>query len=154
MTVNVLTGYLSRSQIKEYLNYILQNGADSIVEAPDSVYSDSPMSMRVGSAINSIKQFHVERLADYKYQLTQQKCILIDDNTKPDAPEGAIMVGVFYMSKAGSDYTSEADMYGDRAVFGTIGDIAWVPADEWKYVTLSPALTGVGYRLIVFWTSV
>lgn len=154
MGINMLANYLSRSQIREYLGYILENGTDSIVESPDGVHTTEPLNIRIGSSLNSIKLFHVKRHDDSCPKLAQLEVKLVSDDTKPDMPEESAFVGVIYMSKLGRDYGGDKDFIGDDGYNGDIGDVVWLEAIDWPKLSLGKTIDGVNCRLFVFWKAV
>lgn len=151
MFTNFLKGYLSRAQIREYLGFVLESGADSIIETPDGTYLDDPVAERAGAAISSVKEFHLQRSLGELPKLSQGGCVLISEGGAPSAPQGAVVVGVFYMSKLGRDYNGEPDTYLGENFQGDIGDVCWVTSSDWKDVVLAGADSGVNHRLVVFW---
>lgn len=153
MGINILKNYLSRGQVREYLNYIMDDGVDEIIESPDSVSATDPLPIRIGSSINSIKIFHVARLKGEEFWLTQVGINLSINDTKPDIPEGTSCVGIFYMSKNGRDYSGDPDSLNGTKVQGDIGDVVWFDVDTWESVTLGPSSEGANYRLFVFWNA-
>lgn len=147
----LLDNYLSRSQIREYLDYILKNGVDEIVESPDSVVITDPMNIRIGSSINSVKIFHVARHLGEDSWLTQLGMAFVSDDVKPELPEGTGVIGVFYMSKNGRDYSGKPDFFGENSVQGDIGSVTWLEAKDWESSSLGQTTDGVNCRLFVFW---
>lgn len=148
----LLDNYLSRGQVREYLGYMLENGVDDIIESPDSVVITDPMNIRIGSSVNSIKIFHVARHLGEDSWLTQVGINLTSDDSKPDLPEETAVIGIFYMSKHGRDYSGEPDALGANSVQGDIGSVTWVSADEWESVSMGKSTEGTNYRLFVFWS--
>lgn len=153
MEINLLSNYLSRSQIREYLAYILEHGTDDIIESPDSVYATDPLPVRIGSSINSIKLFHVVKRLKDLYWLTQVGIDLSSLDNKPDMPDGSSYVGIFYMSKYGRDYSGEPDSISGEQVQGDIGDVVWFDALGWDQLQLGKTSDGSNYRLFVFWNA-
>lgn len=153
MEINLLSSYLSRSQIREYLAYILEYGVDDIVESPDSVYATDPVPIRIGSSINSIKIFHVAKRLKDMYWLTQVSIALSLDDVKPNMPDDSSYVGIFYMSKYGRDYNGEPDLISGKEMQGDIGDVVWFDALEWDELQLGKTSDGTNYRLFVFWNA-
>lgn len=151
MSNNILINYLSRSQIKAFLAYILDNGADSIIESPDSTYADEAMAKVIGAAINSIKQYHVERHLNHEVHLTALSYALVSENKLPQKPEGTVITGVVYMSKKGKEYEGAADNFGNTAHVGDSGDALWITNEEWESLSLGETTEGTNYRLFVFW---
>lgn len=148
MSFRYLKNYLSRSQVREYLQYTLENGVGDIKESHDQIGSDSPLGIRFGSAINSIKQFHVERYIDY--YVTETAYVLSSDDSKPELPSDANMVGILYMSKA-KDYVGNPDRLGDQAHDGDIGDTIWFSAEEWDDLVIGKTSEGTNHRFFMFW---
>lgn len=148
----LLDNYLSRSQIREYLGYILENGVDQIIESPDQVVVTEPMNIRIGSSINSIKLFHVARHLGEGSWLTQLGLSFVSDDSKPELPADTGVVGIFYMSKHGRDYTGEPDQLGGVSVQGDIGSVTWIPASDWPSTSFGKSTEGTNYRLFVFWS--
>lgn len=148
----LLDNYLSRSQIREYLGYILEHGVDDIIESPDGVVITEPMHIRIGSSVNSVKIFHVARHLGEDSWLTQLGISFVSDDSKPELPEGTAIIGVFYMSKNGRDYSGDADMFGQRSVQGDIGSVTWVDAKDWETSSLGKTTSGTNYRMFVFWS--
>jgi hypothetical protein len=153
MGINMLTDYLSRGQVREYLGYILENGLDDIFESPDSVHASDPLPIRIGSSLNSIKVFHVARHMDEKYWLTQEGITLSSDDTKPELPEYASVVGVVYMSKFDRDYTGDPDNFAGNSIQGDIGCVTWFDAEAWDSAILGKSINGINHRLFIFWRS-
>lgn len=153
MGINILSNYLSRSQIREYLAYILDNGIDEVIESPDSVYATDPIPVRIGSSIFSVKVFHVAKRLDNESWLTQLAMHFSANDLKPELPADASHVGVFYMSKHGRDYSGAPDLIDGEEVQGDIGDVAWFDARSWDSVDLGKTSTGDNYRLFVFWNA-
>jgi hypothetical protein len=151
MDINFLKSYLSRSQVREYLEYILKNGVQDISEMPDSLYAEAPVQDRIGSSLNSVKIFHVSRQLDADVRLSQSNIKLVSDNSKPDMPDGTVIVGIFYMAKVGRDYGGQPDTLGDESFQGDIGDVAWINASKWNDLKLGETTDGVNARLVVFW---
>lgn len=154
MDTKKLDSYISRSQVKEYLSHILENGTKDIVESPDSVHAVEPLGIRIGSTINSVRMYHLSRQTGYQGQTVQGDIVLVSDDTKPELPLGTVAVGIFYMSKSGRDYSSEKDSIGSYSYTGDIGDVVCVDARVWGDVNLSKAEIGLNYRLFVFWKAV
>lgn len=149
----MLIGYLSRSQVRDYLGHILEYGVNGIVESPDSVDATEPVPVRIGSSVNSVKVFHVARGLDKKNWLTQLGVELSSNDEKPELPDGTSIVGVFYMSKLGRDYKADADQLDGDNIKGDIGDVVWFSADAWDSAALSRTSDGINHRLFVFWKS-
>lgn len=153
MGINILANYLSRSQIREYLAYILASGLDEIIESPDSVYATDPIPVRIGSSVNSVKIFHVAKRLGDEFWLTQVGMAFPLDDLKPELPDNASYVGVFYMSKHGRDYSGAPDLIDGEELQGDIGDVAWFDVKNWESVELGKTSTGDNYRLFVFWNA-
>lgn len=151
MGINMLANYLSRSQIREYLSYILENGTDLIVESPDGVHVAEPLNIRIGSSINSINLFHIGRHEDNRTKLTQQRVVFSANDTKPSLSDEALVVGVIYMSKLGRDYSGDRDTLGKDSYNGDIGDVVWFDRASWDEFSLGKTVDGVNCRLFVFW---
>jgi len=154
MGINILTNYLSRSQVRDYLAYILENGTNDIVESPDYVHTTEPMPIRIGSSINSVKQFHVDKNEQNPVNLTQGGVVLSSNDDKPNIPADTEVVGIFYMSRYGKDYDGSSDSIDDVTHFGDIGDVTWIRASRWDDLRLGTASSGTNYRLFVFWKAV
>lgn len=148
MSFQLLKNYLSRSQIRDYLGYTLENGVDAIVEARDGVHSDEPVEVRFGSTINSIKMFHVERYLGSPLKVLGYA--LSENDSKPEMPEGSKVVGIIYMSKS-KDYVGGPDSFGETSHQGDIGDTLWLSSDSWDSVSLSESTDGINYRFFTFW---
>ncbi len=148
MSFRRLNSYLSRSQVREYLEYITRFGTDSIEEAPDSVNSDAPIESRVGSTINSIKEFHVQR--DHGNKLTACSYSLSSNDTLPELPAESSVVGIIYMSKA-KDYSGEVDNLEGESLEADIGDAVWFSAESWPSLKLGATQEGTNHRFFVFW---
>lgn len=151
MGINILQNYLSRSQIRDYLGYILENGVDGVIESPDNVYATDPIPDRLGSSINSIKIYHVSRHLAEDAWLTQEGLILSSDDTKPEIISENSIIGIFYMSRHGKDYKGEKDSICGTDVQGDIGSVVWVDSKDWDSVSLGATTEGINYRLFVFW---
>lgn len=151
MSFRSLKNYLSRSQIREFLEHLKENGVADVIQSPDQTDSSEPIGVRIGSALNSIRQFHAERYIDY--YINEGSYAFCDDDVKPELPPGTAMVGIVYMSKE-RDYSAEADKLGDVQYKGDIGDIAWFEASEWDQFTLGKTQEGINYRLFAFWGKV
>ena len=151
MGINILANYLSRSQIREYLSYVLEHGTDSIVESPDGVYTAEPMHIRIGSSLNSIKLFHITRHEDDRPKLTQDSVVLVTDDMKPALPEAAEFIGIVYMSKFGRDYGGGQDSISSDTYNGDIGDVVWLDKSDWDSLSLGKTSDGINCRLFVFW---
>lgn len=148
MSLRSLKNYLSRSQIRDFLGYLRENGASEIVESPDHTGADAPMPIRIGAALNSIREFHVGR--DLPYRVNELGYAFSDNDSKPELPEGSNMVGVLYMSKT-KDYSGDADKLGDESHLGDIGDTIWFEAESWNSFELGETKEGNNYRLFAFW---
>jgi hypothetical protein len=151
MDTRKLHNYISRSQVREYLSHIREFGVSEIVESPDGVHAVEPVGIRIGSAINSVKLFHLARYSSNSDLLTQKHVVLVSDNKKPELPDDAVSVGIFYMSKIGRDYSGDADTVKDYSCFGDIGDVICFDASDWDSVSLGDTTDGINYRLFVFW---
>lgn len=152
MSSLALTGYLSRSQVRKYLEFILENGAESIIEAPDGLYDDAPMAERIGSAISSVKQFHISRSIDDLPNLVQLGCSLVKNSETIDIPAEALVIGIFYMSKKNYDYVGAIDHLPGGDYSGDVGDVIWLPNNSIKTIGFSAPDSGDIYRLVVFWS--
>lgn len=153
MGINILDNYLSRGQVREYLGYILENGVDEIVESPDNVSATDPLPNRIGSSINSIKIYHVARHLGESFWLTKVGMVFISNDVKPDLPVGTSVIGVFYLSKHGRDYSGAPDQLGPDTVQGDIGTVAWLDSKNWDTAALGESTNGTNYRLFVFWSA-
>lgn len=151
MEINILQNYLSRSQVRDYLGYILENGVDGVIESPDSVYATDPIPNRLGSSINSIKIYHVSRHLAEDTWLTQEGLTLSSDDVKPEIISKNSVIGIFYMSRYGKDYKGEKDTICGTNVQGDIGSVVWVDSKDWDSVSLGATTEGTNYRLFVFW---
>jgi hypothetical protein len=113
------------------------------------------MNIQIGAAVNSIKTYHVERrLNDMRegerLRLRQLECVFIEDDVKPEAPEGSRSVGIFYMTKK-SEHQGDADTLPDGQHLGDIGDVAWLDSTNWEAVELGKTGVAPHHRLFVFW---
>lgn len=151
MGINMLANYLSRSQVREYLAYILEHGTDSIVESPDGVYTVEPMPIRIGSTLNSIKLFRLTRDDDDRPKLTQGSIVLVTDDIKPVLPVDAEFIGIVYMSKFGRDYGGAQDSVSFETYNGDIGDVVWLDKADWDTLSLGKTSDGINCRLFIFW---
>lgn len=151
MANTILKNYVSRSQVRDYLDYILSNGTDLIKEAPDSTYADAPTELRIGATINSIKEFHVGRFLGGETYIKQNSCVMSSDDHIPSMPENTYISGIFYFSKNGRDYTGGPDKFGDTVHQGDIGDVVWIVNEDWNSLELGKTVEGSNHRLFVFW---
>lgn len=151
MTLRPLKNYLSRSQIRDFLGYLRENGTSEIVQSPDQTETDAPMPIRIGAALNSIRQFHAER--SLSYYINELGYAFCDNNSKPEIPEGTAVIGILYMSKE-RDYSGEPDRIGSATYKGDIGDTIWFEATEWDNFELGETREGVNYRLFAFWRKI
>lgn len=149
MSTYILSNYLSRSQVREFIAYILDNGTANIAEASESTNFDDPVEKRIGAALFSVREFHVDR-HDNTSKLAQLGCELAQGATKPEPPENTKVVGIFYMSK-NKDYSGGVDSYSDRSISGDVGDVVWFPIEELDSLELGEVVDGVNHRLFVFW---
>ena len=153
MSFDKLDGYVSRGTIREFLEYLLANGTDQVKEAPDQIPSDQPVELRIGSVVNSIKEFHVDRAESFtgtRGKLTTLGYSLVVDDETPELPRGTRTVGIFYMTKK-TDYVGDPDVVGSSKHQGNIGDVIWFSAAHWKDLELGKSTEGNNYRLFVFW---
>lgn len=154
MGINKLEGYLSRSQVREYLEYLLDSGASAVIESPDNVSANDPLNIRIGSSLNSLKEFHVSRHTAHGAHLVQAETILMCGSTKPEIPADALCAGVVYLSKYERDYTGEKDLIGVDRYAGDVGDAIYMDISDWNDLLLGVPTTGVNCRLFVFWKAV
>lgn len=154
METKKLDNYISRSQVREYLQYILDSGTSDIVESPDGVHFVEPVNIRLGSTINSVKLFHLHRQTNFSGQATQGAVYLSSNDTKPEMPTESVGIGIFYMSKFGRDYSGDLDRIGSYEYVGDIGDVVCLDPTDWENLSLGKTSTGINYRLFVFWKAV
>ena len=141
---------MSRSQTKEYLSYLIENGISDIVEAPDHISYEEPVATRIGATVNSVKEFHVDRFAENRVEYTTLGYNFLKDESKPKIPEGTTRVGIFYFSKK-TEYSSTPDVLRSDEHVGDIGDVIWFDANLWEDFTLGKCTDGNNYRLFAFW---
>ena len=150
-----LQSYLSRSQVREYLAYILDNGTSEIVQSPDGVHTNESLNIRIGSTVNSIKEYHLGRyLGERTAGLSQGKITLVADDVKPPLEPGTVAVGVIYLSRHGKEYSGDKDNLIESEHNGDIGDVAWTSAANWETSSFGATSEGVNYRLVVFWKGI
>lgn len=143
-----LPGYLSRAQIRTYLEFIQNNGTEAVIETRDGLYHDSAdIAQMCAGAISSVKEFHLTRFFGgvIPVKMKQLKCELVSDGTKPDVPEGSRAVGIFYMSKLNKDFTAAEDYKGN------VGDVLVLDLEAYDDYNFDVAQTGTNNQLTVFW---
>lgn len=153
MSTGYIEGYLSRAQVRAFMEILNEEGTESIVETRDGLYGDdASTNQMLAGAISSIKEFHLTRFLYGKTSnllssnsLRQITCTLISGDSKPELPEDSLVVGIFYMSKLGRDFTAIAGYKGD------VGDVLLTVSDEYDSLDFSTTETGVNNRLVVFW---
>ena len=147
-----LQSYLSRSQVREYLAYMLDNGTSQIVQSPDNVHTNESLNIRIGSTVNSVKEYHVSRyLGQRTTGLSQGRIVLVADDVKPELEPGTSVVGVIYLSKYSKEYSGAKDNLIESEHNGDIGDVAWTSAANWGSSSFGATSEGTNYRLVVFW---
>lgn len=153
MITGYIEGYLSRAQVRIFMEFILKEGTESIVETRDGLYNNAASTEQMlAGAISSVKEFHMSRFLYEKTSnlmmpssLRQITCTLTSDDSKPELPEGTLVVGIFYMSKLGRDFTASAGYKGD------VGDVFLALSEEYDSLDFSTTETGVNNRLVVSW---
>jgi hypothetical protein len=147
MNTLFLPGYLSRSQIRSYLEFIQNNGVEAIVETRDGLYHDNAdIGQLLAGSISSIKEFHLARFFGGNLpKMRQLKCELSSDGTKPQVPEESKAVGIFYMSRLNKDFTASQNYTGD------VGDVLVLSLEDYESYKFDTAETGTNNQLTVFW---
>jgi len=155
MSLDKLDSYVARGTIREFLEYLLANGTNEIAEAPDHIAGTDPTQLRIGSVVNSIKEFHVDRADNFtgvRGKLTTLGYSFVVDDEIPELPTGTRTVGIFYMTKK-TDYVGGPDVVGSSKHQGNIGDVIWFNSKHWEHLELGKSTEGTNYRLFAFWGS-
>ncbi len=147
MSLNILKDYISRRQMADYLEYVLQAGTAEVVDQGDGVHSSEPVSIRLGSTITSVKDFHVMRL-NPDANLRLYSANLISENTRPALPDGCTYVGIFYLLKGAP---SDLLKLGSDALMPVGGDVLWMKAEDYDSLVLGDQGIENFGRLVVFW---
>lgn len=148
MSTGFLEGYLSRAQVRSYMEFIQENGVEAIVETKDGLYNDEAnIAQMCAGAISSVKEFHIDRFfhGEIPKSVRQLSCTLVTDDSKPEMPEGTAAVGIFYMSKLKRDFTAVDGYKGD------VGDVLTLNTEGYSEYDFATTETGTNNRLVVFW---
>lgn len=148
MNAGFLEGYLSRAQVRSYMEFIQESGVEAIVETRDGLYSDQAnIGQMCAGAISSVKEFHISRFfsGENPKGIKQIKCVLVSDDSKPEVPENTSVIGIFYMSKLNRDFTAVDGYKGD------VGDVLTLNPGDYAEHDFATTRTGTNNQLIVFW---
>lgn len=146
MTTLLLSGYLSRAQVRSYMEFLQENGVDAIVETKDGLYNDEAnIGQMFAGAISSVKEFHVARALQKDVPKLKQLSCFLSVGDKPELPENTYAIGIFYMSKLNRDFTAVKGYKGD------VGDVLILDPESYEEHNFSTTETGTNNQLVVFW---